>query len=240
MKKVLLLCGLVALIFFFSSCQKPEEFILSKYFQAMKAHDRDSMASMAIEPIELEFKSWKLISSNEPVEANPVLPDMLAKYRVIEEQRNEQATLANDKRDASKTIEDSLAKARGGRQKADLQKKFEAADAEFKVELEKFKALSAEAKALKDKIDHEKTLIKLSCSIERDPDLLNGKSETIQSLVNITTASGNRDYIFLFRKYKFLNPVSGKLLPSRLIILKIQPKDEFDKATDVSEPIRAE
>ena len=67
MKKTFSLIALLIFVLLTVSCQKPEEVTLSKYFQAMKAKDRDTLASMAGEPVAIEFKSWKLVSTDAPV-----------------------------------------------------------------------------------------------------------------------------------------------------------------------------
>ena len=100
MKKVLVLAALLFLIVITTSCQKPEEVTLSKYFQAMKAKDRDTMAAMAAEPFAVEFKSWKLVSSEPPVYEDSALPKMMEDLAAAKKKKDDQILLVKDKKDA--------------------------------------------------------------------------------------------------------------------------------------------
>jgi hypothetical protein len=90
MKKILLLVALMMLIMITTSCQKPEEITLSKYFQAMKAKDRDTMAAMAAEPMALEFKSWELVSSDAPVTEDLILQQLITGQAEIKAKKDKQ------------------------------------------------------------------------------------------------------------------------------------------------------
>jgi len=75
----------------------------------------------------------------------------------------------------------------------------------------------------------EKKMVTMSTSIEQNQELMTGKANTVKSIVRITTASGEKDYVFLLRKYELINPLTNKVSPNRYIILKIQPKEDFDQ-----------
>jgi len=58
-----------------------------------------------------------------------------------------------------------------------------------------------------------------------DPDA----ERLFKSIVKITTASGDKDYATLLKKYELLNPATNKTMSNRLVIVKFQPVEEFDK-----------
>ena len=64
MKRTFLLLAVFMLIIVINSCQKAEEAIVSQYFQAMKNNDRDTMSAMALEPKDVEFKSYEFLRTN--------------------------------------------------------------------------------------------------------------------------------------------------------------------------------
>ena len=147
MKKVLVLIALIFLIMITTSCQKPEEITLSKYFQAMKAKDRDTMAAMASEPVSLEFKSWELVSSEAPVSEEFGLPKMIQELADVRKKKDDQILLVKDKKDALDQLKTKLSESRGAK-KAEVQKQITAMEAEVETETavdDEFPAVETEA-----------------------------------------------------------------------------------------------
>lgn len=229
MKKTLLLVALMILIMITTSCQKPEEITLSKYFQAMKAKDRDTMAAMAAEPMALEFKSWSMVSSEEPLSEDLILQQLITGLADIKTKKDKQIGLVKDKKDALDILKTKLGETRGGRQKADLQKQIATAEQEVAVETQNYKQAQVDYTQMKNQVEVEKKMVTMSTSIEQNQELMTGKAVTIKAIVKITTASGDKEYVFLLRKYELINPVTNKVSPNRFIILKIQPKEDFEQ-----------
>ncbi len=229
MKKLLVLVALLSLIIVTTSCQKPEEITLSKYFQAMKAKDRDTMASMAVEPVSLEFKSWELVSSEAPVNADVMLPKMIQELADVKKQKDDQILMVKDKKDALDQLKTKLAETRGSRQKADLQKQITEMEKEVETETANYKRDQMNFTQMKNQVENEKKMVTLSTNIEQNQELFAGKSVTTKSIVKITTAGGDKEYVFLLRKFELVNPVTNKVFSNRYIILKIQTKEEFEQ-----------
>jgi hypothetical protein len=229
MKKILVLVALMILIMITTSCQKPEEITLSKYFQAMKAKDRDTMASMAAEPMALEFKSWELVSSEAPVTEDLILPQLILGLADIKAKKDKQIGLVKDKKDALDVLKTKLGETRGGRQKAELQKQIDAGDQEMLLETQNYKQAQVDYTQMKNQVEVEKKMVTMSTSIEQNQELMTGKAVTVKAVVRITTASGDKDYVFLLRKYELINPLTNKVSPNRFIILRIQPKEDYEQ-----------
>lgn len=229
MKKVLVLVALIFLIMITTSCQKPEEITISKYFQAMKAKDRDTMAAMAAEPVALEFKSWELVSSEAPVSKDIILPQLIKELGDIKNKKDQQIMLVKDKKDALDQLKTKLGETRGGRQKADLQKQITDLEKEVEAETANYKRDQIDFTQMKNQVENEKKMVTLSTNIEQNQELFAGKAITGKAIVKITTAAGDKEYVFLLRKYELLNPVTNKVFSNRYIILKIQPKEEFEQ-----------
>jgi hypothetical protein len=225
MKKVLLLAVLVVLIIITTSCQKPEEVTLSKYFQAMKAKDRETMAAMAAETVAMEFKSWKLISSEEPVSEEFGLPKMIEELNALKKKKDDQILLVKDKKDLVDQKKTEIGESRGGK-KAALQKELPALEAEVETETANYKRDQANFTQMKAQVENEKKMITLSTNIEQNQELLSGKTVTTKSIVRIDGPAGQKDYLFTLRKYELLNPVTNRVSTNRYIILKIQSKEE--------------
>ncbi len=229
MKKVLVLVALIFLIMITTSCQKPEEITVSKYFQAMKAKDRDTMAAMAAEPVALEFKSWELVSSEVPVSKDIILPQLIKELGAVKAKKDQQILLVKDKKDALDQLKTKLSETRGSRQKAELQKQIAGMEKEVEAETANYKRDQMDFTQMKNQVENEKKMVTLSTNIEQNQELFAGKAITAKSIVKITTAGGDKEYVFLLRKYELLNPVTNKVFSNRFIILKIQPKDEFEQ-----------
>jgi len=225
MKKVLVLVALVVLVIVTTSCQKPEEITLSKYFQAMKAKDRDTMAAMAAETVSMEFKSWKLLSSEAPVSEEFGLPKMLQERDAAKKQKDDQILLVKDKKDALDMLKTKLAESRGAK-KAQVQKEIAAMEAEVETETANYKRDQANFTQIKAQVENEKKLVTLSTNIDQNQELLNGKTVTTKTIVQIDGAGGLKDYVFTLRKYELINPVTNKVTSNRYIILNIQAKEE--------------
>jgi len=228
MKKVLLLVALVVLVMVTTSCQKPEEITLSKYFQAMKAKDRDTMAAMAAEPVALEFKSWELVSSEAPVSEDIMLPKLIQELADAKKKKDDQILMVKDKKDILDQLKTKLSETRGGRQKADLQKQIADLEAEVETETANYKRDQMNYTQMKTQVENEKKMVTLSTNIEQNQELYAGKAVSVKSIVKIVSASGEKEYIFLLRKYELVNPVTNKVTSNRYIILKIQPREEAE------------
>ena len=229
MKKILVLVALMILIMITTSCQKPEEITLSKYFQAMKAKDRDTMAAMAAEPMALEFKSWELVSSEAPMTEDLILPQLISGLADIKAKKDKQISLVKDKKDDLDLLKTKLGETRGSRQKAALQNQIVASEQEVAAETQNYKQAQVDYTQMKNQVEIEKKMVTMSTSIEQNQELMTGKAVTIKAIIKITTASGDKDYVFLLRKYELINPLTNKVSPNRFIILKIQPKEDFEQ-----------
>jgi hypothetical protein len=227
MKKVLVLVALLFLILITTSCQKPEEITLSKYFQAMKAQDRDTMAAMAAEPFAVEFKSWELVSSEAPVIEEFGLPKMIQDLADVKKKKDEQLLLVKDKKDALDQLRTQLGETRGGK-KGEIQKQIIAMEAESETETANYKRDQANYTQMKTQVENEKKMIALSTNIDQNQDLLAGKTVTTKTVVKIDGAGGEKEYVFTLRKYELVNPVTSKVSSNRYIILKIQSKEETE------------
>jgi len=226
MKKVFVLFALLFVVVITTSCQKPEEITISKYFQAMKAKDRDTMAAMAAEPFAVEFKSWKIVSSEEPVVEDFTLPKMVEQLAAAKKKKDDQILLVRDKKDLLDQLRTKLSETRGSRAKAEVQKEIDAMEIEFETETANYKRDQANYTQIKTQVENEKKMIVLSTNIDQNQELLAGKTVTTKTNVMVDGADGEKEYQFTLRKYELINPVTNKVNSNRYIILHIQTQDE--------------
>lgn len=224
MKRIILSLALLGLIAGLTSCAKPEEVTISKYFQAMKQDDKDTINSMSMDPKTFKFKSYKVDSIEPPVVSDLALPAMEKEFADLEQKHNEQLKIAQDKNDEAEELKDS-ASGKGAAEK------ITAAEATAKAEKEKYLTMSKNLALLKKKIEAEKLVTAASSGREEKTlEAYTGKTEIYRAKVHVVLENGEeKDYIFLLRK-NILNPTDGsRQVNGRMVIMKIGTPEDIDK-----------
>jgi len=225
MKRVVLFAVLTAFIFFFSSCSKPEEIVISKYFKAMSYKDINTLAGMAIEPVQLEFKTWKTVSVDPVVKAEYGLPKMLEKFEQLKKDFEAQKDVYRGKRFDLEDLKLQLEEARG-KKKTEIQEKVNAAQVQHDEEQKKMEALFKQQNDIKTDIETEKRLITLSTDIAQDLEIYSGEVLSTNITVKVTSKEGNtKEYVFSMKRYQLQNPQTQKPLHSKYIIERITLKE---------------
>ncbi len=233
MKKYLLVIALISLILVMTSCKKQEEVTISKYFQAMlhgEKGDIDTMSAMALEPVYIQYESYKIISVSEPVVQEYQLPLLISKLENLTKERKNQVKTALDKKYELEDIEDELDETRRASKKRELKKKIGDMEVIVKEEEQKVRDLQFKINALKNEIDSEKNLTKISSGLVKNPETYKGETQTSKSDVKVTLKNGSeKDYVFVLKKYDIKINEDANILKSRFVIIKIQSTEEFEK-----------
>jgi len=224
MKKTILMLAMFGLIVGLTSCSKPEEVTVSKYFQAMGSDDKDTLTAMAIEPKAFKFKSFK-IEKIEPGETKDLeLPAMEQKLADLEKERTAQQKVAVEKTDAFDEFKDEV----GENPKGPNAAKYAEFENAAKVEKDKFLAISREVGAMKKNIELEKSIITASASIDKDFEIYTGQTIISKVFVKVTMANDEvKDYVFLLRKNVMKQGEGGREVNGRIVILKIGTPEEI-------------
>lgn len=226
MKKTILLLALFSLIVGLTSCQKAEESTVSKYFQAMKHDDKDTMTAMAIEPTAFKFKSFK-IDKVEPVVEKPLeLTEFTKQFAELETQQKNQLGIATEKRDIFDELKDQL----GAAPKGDNAKKLADAEAEATAAKDKFMAINRDIRNMKKKIEFEKSILTASVGVDKDFELFTGNTFLYRVLVKVTMENDEvKDYVFLLRKNTLKREGESRDLKGRIVIIKIGTPEDIAK-----------
>jgi uncharacterized coiled-coil protein SlyX len=228
MKKTIFLLALFSVIVLLTSCQKGEEITVTKYFQAMQTNDKETMASMAVEPKDIEFKSFKITSSSEPAITPLALPDLEKKMQALVQSRRDQVNATLDKKDQLDEAQFELEETRRRTKKIELEKKIEELEAGVAEEEQKVKNIQAKINKLTQQIKAEKRIIAMSSGVDKNYELYVGETHTSKVIANVTLANGEvKDYVFLLRKD--IMKIEDRALPGRLIVTKIATVEDFDK-----------
>ena len=239
MKKLTVLAAILGLVFVMTSCSKPEEVVVTKYFQAMLHNDSDSMSSMAVTPKNLEYDSYKIVSVSEPETVEFQLPKMIQQMEDLKKERQKQLNTVRDMQDEVDELEFEMGETRRRSRKAELQKQIDEKKLAMEAETGNFRQLVSKMGKLKNDIEFEREMVKLSTGVKQSPEIYNG--ETIKSVVTthvVFKDGSEEDYFFELVKYEL--KVEDRVMPNRLIILSILSKDEYEKAqTAEVEPTQA-
>ena len=247
MKKIFLILILLSVAIIMTSCTKPEEVTISKYFQAMKvgeAGDKDTMTSMAINPKHIKFDTYEIISVQEPVIEPIILPELNKKLADIGQEKKTIGLAAQEANDAILDLEDELADARGSSKKRELNAKLDEARAQKDELVTSFKEVIQKKKDLEKQIEFEQTLMKTSAGRSKMPNIAmyRGDSHTSKIDVKVTLMTKEIvDYVFVLKKYVL--KLEEKELPrNRYLIIDIMTAEEYTKSLeeDTEEPENTE
>jgi len=228
MKKIILLVALFSVIVTLTSCGKAEEAAVSSYFHAMQINDKDTMASMAVEPKDIEWKAFKITSTSEPVEMDLELPKLEKKLEELNKTKMAQVDIALEKKGLLDDAEFEIGETSRRTKKSELEQKVADLKAEVEAEEQKVKNIQAETNKLSQQIKVEKTMIGMSAGIMENYEMYTGKTINIKTIVNVTLTNGEiKDYVFLLRKD--IMSMEDKARPSRYVITKIETVEDFDK-----------
>lgn len=228
MKKLAALAAIFGLMLIMTSCSKPEEVLVTKYFQAMAHNDSDSMSSMAITPKNLDYESYKITSVGEPEVVDFQLPTMVEQMETLKTQRQDLLNTVRDMQDEVDELEFEMNETRRRSRKAQLEQQIEEKKTAMEVETEKFRQLVAQISKLKNDIEFEQEMVKLSTGVRQSPEIYTGKTTKTPVTTHVVFKDGSEeDYVFELIKYE-LN-VEDRVLPNRLIILNILTQADYDK-----------
>jgi len=204
MRKRPALIAFLALTMMTAACKKPVETIISKYFQAMSSKDLDTLDSFAVDPLFFDFKSWKLISSEEE-SIDVDLPDLIKKRGKLGSLLEKSVQLNEAASSLGMTYDDDL----------------------NKLMLSTSVSLVMDAAKLDETIKLHEKLIPMSLGLKSpDPEKYasQGKCHGFEALVKVAGKNKGTEYLFHLRRYEFMNPATKKPYWNRLIIWKIEPQ----------------
>lgn len=169
-KAAIILIGLLAVVAVFQSCTtSPEKGILSRYFNAMTLNDNDTMSSMALDPLQLDLDSWRMVSVS-PDKVTPVtLPDLNAKEVQFKKDLENHVGPTMDAKDALDVAKEDLDLARSAGAKAAAKAKVDSLQAKYDAEYAKHKELQQAYNDAKAAAAAEESLTLFSLGEKEDP-----------------------------------------------------------------------
>jgi hypothetical protein len=228
MRKSILLLALFSMVIVVTSCSKAQEATISQYFEAMKLNDKDTMAAMSMEPKDLEYTEFEVVSIGEPVVEPLHLADLKKERTDLDQQMKDQRKIATEKKFDVDDLKIELEDTRRRAKKDELEAKIKEAEAALQAEANKIRDIRKSMGAVKRKIARERSLIKASTNIDKNLEAYTGESHTSKCVVKITKADGQaEDFVFMLKKYTLT--ISERPRNGRWVILTIDTVADFEK-----------
>ena len=181
-----------------TACGHPEKSVVDSYFNAVNAHDNQTLSSFAVVSFDKKVQSWTIKKTLEETKTPVTLPDLMARVRDTEKAIADNTKAARAYNDGHyKELGDLKALKKGAPVPAKLQpvatewENFNKKDRELK------KAL-AEAR---DAAEKEKRTASLSLGGADDLENMTGNVVTKKILLGLTIDGQDRDYVMTLRKY---------------------------------------
>jgi predicted nucleic acid-binding Zn-ribbon protein len=219
-KCLYVLAAILVLVSLQSCSSKPEQSLLRSYFHAIQMKDLATMASMAIEPVEIEAQSWKIIKTS-PVTVEPAaLPELNKKEAELKKKLEDHVGVTLDAKDALDAATDTWKATRTGAAK----KRMDDLQAEYDKIRGEHNDLQKEYNDAKAAAAREEEITKFSLGAGEVSNIrdLTGDVRSMTVDVQVTLKDGQtKNYEFDLRQYDLKDEAANLARKGRWIIVKI-------------------
>lgn len=225
-KRALIVIGLLAVFFVLQGCSsKPEKTLLTKYFNAVRLNDNDTMSSMALEPFQPQLESWEIVSVSEEKIEPAILPELNKREIEAKKAQDAQVGPTIDADSALKDAQDEKDLARTAAAKAAAQRKIDQLQAKYDEEYKKMTELKKAYTDAKAAAAREEAITLFSLGLRELPGVrdFEGTVHSKEVVVRIKPQGGSaREYRLPMRMYQ-LKTEPSNLGRGRWVILRFEP-----------------
>jgi hypothetical protein len=223
-RKSLFIFALALVLFSLQSCKShPEQGLLAKYFNAMTLKDVTTMQSMALEPMTIDWVSWKILKVGEEQIVPAILPDLNKLEMDSKKKQDGHVTPTLEAKDAVDFAKDDYDSARTAAAKAAAKKKVDDAQKKFDEETNlhnELKKAYNEAKAAASK-EEDITNFSLGAGQLANIRDLKGTIHSKEVDVEVKTKAGSTEnYRFYLKMYKLKDETLNLNHNGRWVIVK--------------------
>jgi len=228
-RSIMLALGLIAALVVMQSCSAPpEKGLLSRYFHASTLADNDTMSSMAMDPLQVDVSSWKLLNVT-PEKIEPAkLAEMNAKELELKKEVENHVGPTVDAKDALDVAKENYDLARTAASKAARKREVDDLQVKYDAEYQKHKELQqAYNDAKQASADEEQlTLFSLGQRELASARSLTGDvhSKEVDVLLELKSG-GERKYRIFLKKYDLKDESLNLRHNGRWIITKFERID---------------
>lgn len=224
-RKILSILGMGLLVFTFYGCSSnPEQGLLDRYFNALSLDDVNTLSTMALEPVDFKFKSWKIVSVSEEVIKPAELFDMNATEQELKKKKDESVGVTLD---AKAMLDDAAFErdnARTGAARRAAQKQVDELQIAYDEQYEKHQALQKEYNLAQEAAAKEEEISSFSLGAEY-PTIRNFTGEVASKEVEVQITSDDgavNNYKIHMRTYTLKDEANNLSHRGRWIIVKFE------------------
>jgi hypothetical protein len=226
-KRILIVIGMIVAFFVIQACtSSPEKNLLESYFNAVTLKDNDTMSSMALEPLQPDMVSWKIVSIGEEKVEPVSLPALSAAE--IEAKKAQDAQIGPTI-DADSVLKDAqyekdLARSAAG--KAAAQRNIDKFQAAYDIENAKMQELKRVYNAAKTAAAAEEEMTMFSLGQRELPVVrsLTGNVHSKEVEIAITLQSGAvKNYKLPLKQYMLKDETNNLPHRGRWVIIRFEP-----------------
>ena len=223
-RKNLSLIGVILVLFVLQSCQsKPEENLLKRYFQAVSLNDMRAMSTMALEPVNLDVKSWEIVSINEEKIAPALLPELNKMELMLQKKVEESVIITLDAKDELLGAEYELERTRT-RYKRSVQKEVNELQAKYDERYANYLQLKKDYNEAKAVTAREEQICSFSLGAGDITNIrdLTGQVHFKEVEVKVEGKSDTKNYKIYLRKYDLKDEALNVNRRGRWIIVALE------------------
>lgn len=225
-RKVFSMLGIFLLMAMLQTCApKPEEDLLKRYFHALSMNDVSTLSTMAINPISIDAKRWKIAEVSEEEMLPAQLPKLDEKEKELKKKLEDSVTKTLNARDELDGAKFKLENARTTAAKRQAQEKVDELQKKYDELYENHKGLQKKYNEVKAEAAREEEITSFSIGAGDLPTIrdLTGNIHKKQVTVNVTTPEGKTEnYKFYLRRYILKDEALNRDYRGRWIIVKIE------------------
>ena len=224
-RKNLSLIGVILVLFVLQSCQsKPEENLLKRYFQAVSLNDMRAMSTMALEPVDLDVKSWEIVSINEEKIAPALLSELNKMELMLQKKVEESVMITLDAEDELLDAEYELERARTRAYKRAAQKEINELQAKYDDMNANYQQLKKDYNEAKAVTAREEQITSFSLGAGDITNIRDSAGEVHfkEVEVKVEGKSDTKNYKIYLRKYDLKDEILNVNRQGRWIIVALE------------------
>jgi len=227
MKKTgLFVVGMLLILVSFQGCKShPEQSLLDRYFNAISLNDVTTMSTMAVDPIKIDFASWKIVSVSEEKIVPATLPELNTKEQDLKKQVEQHVGPTLDAKDALDVAKDEYTGARSGAARAAAKAKMDAAQLKYDEEYKLHQDLQRQYNETKAAASKEEEITIFSLGAGQLPNVRDLKGDVHSKVVEaeIVMKDGQtKKYQITMMMYRLKDEAANIAQNGRWIITKFE------------------
>ncbi|MBM3295032.1 MAG: hypothetical protein FJY82_10975 [Candidatus Aminicenantes bacterium] len=218
--------GMLLVSMAFQGCKShPEKGLLDRYFNAISLNDVTTMSTMAVDPIRIDFSSWKIVSVSEEKIVPATLPDLNATELDLKKQLEQHVGPTLDAKDALDVAKDEYTGARSAAARAAAKAKMDAAQTKYDEEYKLHQDLQRRYNETKAAASKEEEITNFSLGAGQLPNIrdLKGNIHSKVLEVEVIQKDGQaKKYQIMMMMYRLKDEVTSVSHNGRWVITRFE------------------